>query len=661
MRALRALSIVIAVTALTSAGVVGAASAAEVPIESDGGSIVADYAYPGAAAILEAQHVQLIAGDGHIVLADCATPAVNEVGVLKVWTTERLGPGGAGLVCFKVTAPVGWLTLSVPGVFEIRGDGQVTGSGNHVTATVTADGDGPTTVNVDPSGSTQVGIGIDSDNAPTTLVQLRVNDQPPSGGTGQYPFVARIDVNGRGCSGVLVQAQYVATSKTCFAADGNVTAGPAPASATAVVGRPDPAYSGGVQAAIVELIPRADRNLVLAKLASPVTGIGPVSLAATPGAGGDIVTGAGYGHTAGDWSVGTLHTGSFTVTGVTTTTLQLARAAGTATSTCAGDAGGPTIRTGVDGRPELLAIHDTSWQTGCFGVTETRDLASETRVDDIAGWMRENAPPPNAVRTGLAATTWVGAADINHDGRVDLLARDGSGVLWLYANTGGSGLSTFAAPTQSSYGQFADKTWIGLGDVDGDGYPDVLSRDSAGNLVVQVNIGGTGPGTFAAVGRALGDYLNGMDLAAVGDVDGNGRADVIARRSSDGTMWYFENYLDGAGNAQLLHGVQIGHGTDAFTALSLADYTGDGHADLLALEVDGNLYFYPWIYGGLPPGFGGYGTLVVGSGQSAAAMLAGAELTGDNLPDLLKVDTAGTASVYPNTGTAGTPAFDAAP
>jgi hypothetical protein len=193
----------------------------------------------------------------------------------------------------------------------------------------------------------------------------------------------------------------------------------------------------------------------------------------------------------------------------------------------------------------------------------------------------------------------------------------------LYANTGGSGPSTFAAPTQSSYGQFAEKTWIGLGDVDGDGYPDVLSSDSSGNLVVQANIGGTGPGTFAAAGRPLGDYLNGMDLAALGDVDGNGRADLIARRASDNTVWYFESYLDSSGGPQLLQGVQVGYGADAFTAMSLADYTGDGHADLLALEGDGNLYFYPWIHGGLPPGFGGYGTLVVGSGHGPATMLAG--------------------------------------
>jgi hypothetical protein len=93
------------------------AFASDVPTEGSGGSIVTDYAYPGAAAILESQHVRLTAGDGHIVLANCATPPANNIGVMKVWTTEQIGPNDMGLVCFKVTGPVGWLTLAVTKVF----------------------------------------------------------------------------------------------------------------------------------------------------------------------------------------------------------------------------------------------------------------------------------------------------------------------------------------------------------------------------------------------------------------------------------------------------------------------------------------------------------------------------------------------------------------
>jgi hypothetical protein len=147
---------------------------ADPPTETNGGSIVEDGSYPDAAAIEASQHIKLISGDGHILLADCATPPVNDIGVIKVWTTDQIGPNGQGLVCFKVTASTGLLNLNVPAVYEIRGDGQRSGTGHRATAVVTTDAGAQTTVTVNPSGSTQVGIGTDPNADPTTLLQLKV-------------------------------------------------------------------------------------------------------------------------------------------------------------------------------------------------------------------------------------------------------------------------------------------------------------------------------------------------------------------------------------------------------------------------------------------------------------------------------------------------------
>jgi len=137
-------------------------------------SIVETFAYPGAAEILESINIRLISGDGHILLADCATAPVDDIGVIKVYTTEQIGPGGSGRVCFKVTGPSGRLDLQVPGVFEIRGDGQRPGHGHRLTAVVKPESGQQITVVVNPSGSTQVGVGADPDAEPTTLLQLRV-------------------------------------------------------------------------------------------------------------------------------------------------------------------------------------------------------------------------------------------------------------------------------------------------------------------------------------------------------------------------------------------------------------------------------------------------------------------------------------------------------
>lgn len=138
-------------------------------------SVVEDFSYPLAAQILTRYNVRLISGDGGILFADCATPPTGDIGLIKVYTTEAIGADGLGRVCFEVARPSGHIELEVPGVYEIRGDGQRRGTGHKTTAIVrTEDGQLPP-VTVDPSGSTQVGVGADPDNPPTTLLQLVVN------------------------------------------------------------------------------------------------------------------------------------------------------------------------------------------------------------------------------------------------------------------------------------------------------------------------------------------------------------------------------------------------------------------------------------------------------------------------------------------------------
>ena len=134
-------------------------------------SIVEDYSYPGAADILAQKHIKLISGDGHIILADCATPTVNNVNVMQVWTSDDVGNGAK--YCFQVLASRGVLTLDVPGVYEIHGDGvSGSGAGHQVNADVKPVGGDTVSVSVDPDGSTQGGIGANPNNPPTTLLKL---------------------------------------------------------------------------------------------------------------------------------------------------------------------------------------------------------------------------------------------------------------------------------------------------------------------------------------------------------------------------------------------------------------------------------------------------------------------------------------------------------
>jgi hypothetical protein len=160
---------------ITAALATMTAAEAEPPSPADAqADLVEDYSYPGADAILATYGVQLISGDGHVVFADCATAPDGDIGVLQVRTTAAIGADGTGVVCFKVLAAPGTLRLSVPAVFEIRGDGRVQGTGHAIVAQLTTDAGVHSTVNVNPSGSTPVGIGTSSGSAPTTLLELDV-------------------------------------------------------------------------------------------------------------------------------------------------------------------------------------------------------------------------------------------------------------------------------------------------------------------------------------------------------------------------------------------------------------------------------------------------------------------------------------------------------
>jgi hypothetical protein len=144
------------------------------PTEDNGGSIVEDFGYPGAEEILEQQGAELISGDGHIMLADCQTPPVGDIGLMKVYTTELIGEDHNGVVCFKVLGPVGVLHLRLPAVIEVRGDGVRSGTGHKGTATVTSDDGVTVTKALNPSGSIQFGIGEPGGTVPATLLKLTV-------------------------------------------------------------------------------------------------------------------------------------------------------------------------------------------------------------------------------------------------------------------------------------------------------------------------------------------------------------------------------------------------------------------------------------------------------------------------------------------------------
>ncbi|MGW0818698.1 trypsin-like serine protease [Streptomyces viridiviolaceus] len=231
-----------------------------------------------------------------------------------------------------------------------------------------------------------------------------------------HAYTAQVVVgdHDRGCSGVLVDMEWLLTAASCFADDPAaslaVPAGKPRLKTTATIGRTDLSGTAGAVRQIVELVPRTDRDVVLARLNRPVTNVTPVALATTAPAAGEELKLAGYGRSKTEWAPLNLHTGAFSVDASAATTATVTGKDGVAA--CMGDTGGPLVRT-TNGTSQLVALASRSYQGGCFGIdaAETRTGGVVSRVDDLASWVES--------KVGANRIT-----DFNCDGVEDIAVAD---------------------------------------------------------------------------------------------------------------------------------------------------------------------------------------------------------------------------------------------
>lgn len=468
--------------------------------------------------------------------------------------------------------------------------------------------------------ATTVGGGL---LAASPATALNGSDAPSNG----YAFAAKLTMDDRAaCSGALVDAQWVITAASCFRNGSTpVPAGKPAVKTTVTVGRTDLTQSTGTEVEAVELVPHADRDLVMVKLGWRVVGVEPVKVATTAPAIGDQLTSLGFGRTKSEWVPNKAHTGAFTVASAEGGALGL-DASGDAV-VCKGDTGGPALRQ-KDGGLELAAVNSRSWQGGCLGTdaAETRTGALAVRVDDVAAWVDQVRRTTPAVRLPALVpnvTKVMGSGDFNNDGRTDVAAVTTDGNLHTFAGRP-DGTFEYGRPLWRADGTWGPAKKIIGGDFNGDGFTDIASVWSDGALRLYA---GRPDGTLAAGkvmwtgGSTNWDAMRQLERYRTAGSDRDGLLAVWGTGDAKGSLHAYSTGADGvlSGQSRKMWPDTTWLSVQKITS---GDLNNDGRDDIVAIASDGALRRY--------------------SGNAAGGLDAGASIwpdkTWNNMPVMLAGD-----------------------
>jgi hypothetical protein len=233
----------------------------------------------------------------------------------------------------------------------------------------------------------------------------------------------------------------------------------------------------------------------------------------------------------------------------------------------------------------------------------------------------------------------IAMADLNGDGKIDMVTVDGNAhsVSVFKNTTPAGGTISFSARQVISAG--TGPRGIALGDLDGDGRPDMVICDpSANQLLIFRNTSVPDTITFSEIATyPAGNY---PQSAAIADLDGDGKPELIISDSGGNNVYVYRN-LSSPGTISLAAPVILRAGGGP-SSIAIADINGDGKPDITLADATsnaasvlenqstaGNIAFFPFVL--FPAGSGPEG-------------IVSGDFDGDGRPDLALADYNGSQS-----------------
>jgi gliding motility-associated-like protein len=178
----------------------------------------------------------------------------------------------------------------------------------------------------------------------------------------------------------------------------------------------------------------------------------------------------------------------------------------------------------LDGRPDLVISNRTENNT--LGVLRNTSVGTTISFTE-APVVLVASPDVVGSTSVFKGTNALALQDLNGDGlpeiMISLLQEPNHNNLWIFPNQSHSGVVSFGTLTKHSLDGFTVQS-MRVGDLDGDGKPDVAFNSLIGGTYVLRNTGSGSSFSFTSLRINSDGQMNGMDF---GDIDGDGKTDIV--------------------------------------------------------------------------------------------------------------------------------------
>jgi hypothetical protein len=228
-----------------------------------------------------------------------------------------------------------------------------------------------------------------------------------------------------------------------------------------------------------------------------------------------------------------------------------------------------------DGKPDLVLLNAGSGTLSIYRNVGTPDSLTSSSF----------AAPVNFVAGGTFPSSYVSIlamGDLDNDGKVDIVVADGNlNRLQIFRNSSTPGSVSFDAPMTIATG--LNPYGLAVGDIDGDGKLDLIVGNY-GNQTISVFRNVSTPGVLM-FGSNVNFTTAGLPYAiAIGDLDGDGKADVVVGTFYGGISIFRNIAIMGTvTNSSFAPRIDL-NATSSANEIALRDIDGDGKLDILQLD-----------------------------------------------------------------------------